>query len=71
MNKYLMTATAAVAVLSAGLVASFGAPAVTTHHARANRHVIHQSTDITSFSSSARVASTPVLNVGINHPAKK
>lgn len=71
MHKYLVTTTAALAMLSVGSMVSIGAQAATAHHARASRHVIHQSSDITSFSSSATLAATPVLNVGVNHPAKK
>jgi hypothetical protein len=37
-----------------------------THSKRAHRHAVHQTGEITSFSSS----SAP-LNVGVNHPPKK
>jgi hypothetical protein len=84
MRKGLLTMAAVLAVGSLASISVQAAPTasrtaiaaessvVAVHYAHSNRthrHVVRQSGEITSFSSSS--AAPAGLNVGVNHPAKK
>jgi hypothetical protein len=68
MLKVLLTVLAAIALVSAGSIASSAhQTGANDHHQRLTRHhniAQHPSRDITSFSSSS------VLHVGVNHAPK-
>ena len=83
MRKGLLTVAAVLAIGSLASINAQAAPtasrtAITadssvvavhyTHFNRTHHHVVRQTNEITSFSSSS---AAPALNVGVNHPAKK
>jgi hypothetical protein len=85
MRKRLVTTAATLAMLSVGSLISVAQAAptasrsaiktdgnvVAVHYVRHHRHVVHHTSDITSFSSSSVNTSAAPLNVGVNHPPKK
>jgi hypothetical protein len=68
----LRSLVAAASILAVGSFVSISAQATphshATHAKRVHHHVVHQASEITSFSSSSAPAG---LNVGVNHPPKK